>query len=156
MPEDATGIPVGDEHPGAFGYRRKMHTHEGVDLYCPEGTEVYPVEDGIVVGVLPFTGPHAGSSWWRDTYAVLVEGASGVVVYGEIIPDVQEGDLVNPAILLGKVTQVLTKDKGRPMTMLHLELHEAGTRDVYEWEAGGERPESLRDPTPFLQAIPPL
>jgi murein DD-endopeptidase MepM/ murein hydrolase activator NlpD len=150
MPVGTTGIPTGPDHPGAFGVKRKHHTHEGVDLYCPEGTAVRAVEKGRVVAVIPFTGPNAepASPWWHDTQAVLVEGASGVVVYGEIKAFVKVDDEILVGQLLGTVTPVLTKDKGRPMTMLHLELHVAGTRDAYEWL--DERPASLLDPTSYL------
>jgi murein DD-endopeptidase MepM/ murein hydrolase activator NlpD len=137
-------------HPGAYGTRRKYHTHEGVDLYCPAETPVSAVEEGVVVAVVPFTGPGATppSPWWQDTEAVLVEGASGVVVYGEVSPAVVVGEHVARGGLVGHVLQVLTKDKGRPMSMLHLELHEHGTRDTFEWV--DEKPGSLRDPTPYL------
>ncbi len=72
-------------HPGAFGVLRKHHTHEGVDLYATEGEAVYAVEKGVVIAVEDFTGPKAGSPWWLDTQSVLIEGAVGVVCYGELI-----------------------------------------------------------------------
>lgn len=147
-----TGVPVGPDHPGAFGYQRANHTHEGVDLYCPEGTPVAAVEDGIVVAIIPFTGPSAvpPSPWWHDTWALLVEGDTGVVVYGEITlaHGYWPGDHINAGETIGHVKQVLVKDKGRPMSMLHLELHKPGTKDAYEWL--DERPESLLDPTEHL------
>lgn len=153
-PEGTTGLPVGPDHPGAFGHVRRNHVHEGVDLYCPEGTPVHAVEDGVVVAVIDFTGTAAEppSPWWRDTQAVLVEGETGVVVYGEIAPgaDIRVGVRFDAGDAIGRVVQVLAKDKGRPMTMLHLELHRHGTRDAYEWTEGGGAPESLRDPTPHL------
>ena len=149
MIEGITGLPLGD-HPGAFGVKRKHHIHEGVDLYCPEGSVVQAVEEGVVVAVIPFTGTIASppSPWWHDTWAVLVEGPSGVVVYGEIASRVMVGDPIVPGWSMGYVKQVLKEDKGRPMSMLHLELHKPGTRDAYEWI--DKRPESLLDPTPFL------
>lgn len=149
MPEGVTGLPVGD-HPGAFGVQRKHHIHEGVDLYCHQGQPVQAVEEGVVVAVIPFTGEIANppSPWWRDTWAVLVEGPSGVVVYGEITPDVKVGDPIVPGWNIGYVKQVLKIDKGRPMAMLHLELHRPGTRDAKDWI--DERPATLLDPTPFL------
>jgi murein DD-endopeptidase MepM/ murein hydrolase activator NlpD len=154
LPEGVTGVPVGDQHPGAFGFRRANHVHEGVDLYCPEGTLVTAVEDGLVVAVIAFTGESAvpPSPWWHDTKAILVAGDSGVVLYGEIEPalDFWEGDSVAAGSVLGRVVPVLKKDKGRPMTMLHLELHRHGTRDAFEWSLDGDRPQSLLDPTPFL------
>lgn len=150
MPAGYTGIPLGDDHPGAFGYRRANHRHEGVDLYVPEGTEVVAVEPGVVVAVIPFTGQHAqpSSPWWHDTWAVLVEGPTGVVVYGEVTPAVQVDDLLEASQTIGHVKQVLVNDKGRPMSMLHLELHKPGTRDAFEWLDA--RPESLLDPTSEL------
>ncbi len=150
MAKGETALPLAP-HPGAFGMKRKHHFHEGIDLYCDEGTPVHAVEDGRVVAVIPFTGAKAGSDWWHDTDAVLVEGASGVVVYGEIVATVALEQKVNAGDILGHVTQVLKADKGRPMTMLHLELHAAGTRDAPEWPVDGKKPETLRDPTAFLQ-----
>lgn len=144
-----TWLPLAP-HPGAFGVRRAHHTHEGVDLYAPEGTAVSPVEPGVVVVIEPFTGASAGCPWWRDTWAVFVEGASGVVVYGEIIPnpELAIGQRVALGQILGRLTPVLRADKGRPMTMLHLELHTRGARAAPAWE--DERPGTLQDPTAYL------
>lgn len=148
-----TGLPLGD-HPGSFGFRRKHHTHEGVDLYAPEGTVVRAVQDGLVVKVDYFTGPKVGMPWWEETWAVMVEGESGVVVYGEIIPC---SDLIGPTPTrtevkagdpIGTVKRVLVVDKGRPTSMLHLELRKHGTTDWSGWYA--ERPENLLDPTAEL------
>jgi murein DD-endopeptidase MepM/ murein hydrolase activator NlpD len=144
-----TALPLAP-HPGAFGVQRKHHFHEGVDLYCPEGTPVHAVEDGQVVAVLPFTGAKAGMDWWEDTDAVLVEGATGVVVYGEISPAVQSGAHVKAGEILGHVKRVLKVDKGRPMSMLHLELHAHGARVAPEWPVNGEKPGTLLDPTLYL------
>ena len=147
--DDETGIPLA-LHPGAFGVRRKHHTHEGVDLYCPEGTAVRAVEDGLVVALEKFTGEHATppSPWWNDTEGLLIEGMSGVVVYGEITSIREPGDLVKAGDLLGYVIEVLKEDKGRPTSMLHLELHRTGTRATVEWT--GEHPASLLNPSTHL------
>jgi murein DD-endopeptidase MepM/ murein hydrolase activator NlpD len=125
-----------------------------VDLYAPEGTAVLAVESGTVVVIEPFTGPAAGSAWWQDTQAVFVEGASGVVVYGELRPaqGLALGDLVQAGQVIGHLTPVLRQDKGRPGCMLHLELHVAGTRDAPGWDHGRDRPATLCDPTPRLLA----
>jgi hypothetical protein len=155
MPFGTTGIPVGDAHPGAFGFRRRNHVHEGVDLYVPEGTPVGAVEDGQVVSVVPFTGAIAvpPSPFWRDTWAVLVEGRSGTVVYGEVdrVP-VKAGDEIAAGTVLGYVREVLVKDKvpPRPKSMLHLELHRGRVDDAWEWPVDGPRPATLLDPTDLL------
>lgn len=153
-PKDKVWLPTG-VHPGAFGVRRRHHTHEGVDLYVPEGTAVTAVEDGRVVAIEWFTGPTAGSPWWLDTQAVLVEGASGVVLYGEIVPTVRADDVIRAGEAVGWVRRVLRHDKGRPVSMLHLELHEPGTRRSWEWGVGEPQPSSLRDPTNFLRNATP-
>lgn len=149
---DETVLPLGP-HPGSFGAERKFEVHTGVDLYCPEGTEVRAVEDGVEVGVEWFTGPDANPPcpWWLPTRAVLVEGASGVVLYGEVETHLVEGIRLLRGWLVGTVKRVLRHDKGLPTSMLHLELHDPGTtKSSHPWELGGEMPSTLRDPTPFL------
>lgn len=142
-----TGLPL-PPHPGAFGVQRKYHTHEGVDLYVPQATPVMAVEDGIVAQVDVFTGPTLGQPWWNTTRAVWVDGASGTVVYGEIAPHVKPGQEIRRGEIVGVVARVLIKDKGRPMSMLHLELHELGSRQAPEWTV--DRPAVLQDPTNYL------
>lgn len=149
MPCGHTGLPVGN-HCGAFGVQRKHHVHEGVDLYCPEYSKVFAVEAGEVVAVLPFTGPAANLPWWEDTQVVLVEGESGVVAYGEIISCVEVGKILTPGDRIGSVKRVLRNFKGRPMSMLHLELHTPGTRFCPAWDFVDQRPVTLLDPTPHL------
>jgi murein DD-endopeptidase MepM/ murein hydrolase activator NlpD len=138
--------------PGAFGAHRKHDTHTGIDLYADPGAEVLAVEDGRVVAIEDFTGPAAGSPWWNDTRAVLVEGASGVVLYGEIDPCVKVGERVTRGDVLGHVRTVLRHDKGLPMTMLHFELYVYGTCASVWWKHEESRPFSLLDPTDALVA----
>lgn len=144
-------IPIGD-HPGAFGVLRKHHIHEGVDLYAHPGDPVFTMETGTVTLIEPFTGEQVGSPWWRNTWAVHVEGLSGVLVYGEIIPNphIFEGETVLRGSVLGHVTPVLLTDKGRPTTMLHLELHAHSSRGTFSWDLGQPQAEALLDPTPLL------
>ncbi len=162
-PQDMRTVLPLNPHPGAFGFVRNKHIHEGVDLYVPQGTPVSTVEAGEIVAVLPFTGEHVAkigkpaSPWWLETFALLVEGESGVVVYGEIgFPALKVGTKVPAGEYVGNVTRVLRTDKGRPTTMLHLELHRHGTRMWADWvKSRGEdifefRPTTLRDPTPHL------
>ena len=146
-----TALPL-PPHQGAFGVQRKHHIHEGVDLYCAQGTAVHAVEDGVIVNILPFTGEKAGSPWWHNTDALMIEGKTGVIVYGEIKPNphLSLGQSITAGDVLGHVIPVLKQDKGRPHSMLHLELHCHGTRDVYEWSSPESPPPSLKDPTAWL------
>lgn len=54
------------------------------------------VTGGPVVAIVDFTGQSAGSPWWNETKAVLVESKSGVICYAEIEPTVKVGDIVRP------------------------------------------------------------
>lgn len=142
-------IPVAT-HPGAFGVGRKHDFHTGVDLYCPHDTEVFAVEGGKVVGKEKFTGPQAESPWWNETEAVLVEGRSGVVLYGEVYSHVEVGQEISVGSRIGFTRTVLKKDKGRPMCMLHVELYKHGTAESVWWKLDQNKPENLLDPTSKL------
>lgn len=151
-------IPQRD-HPGAFGAVRKFDIHTGVDLYCKEGTSVFAVEDGEIVAIEEFTGPNAESPWWNQTWAILIRGDSGVVVYGEVEnPSLSVGDIVKMGDFLSCTKQVLKKDKGKPMCMLHLELCTSETTETVWWRKKGEKanwwketkPPCLLDPTEHL------
>ena len=144
-------IPIG-QHVGAFGVQRTKHTHNGVDLYCPLFEPVYAVEDGTIVNVRQWTGEGAGSPWWNDTWAILVEGESGVVTYGEIflIDPIITNNKIKRGDLVGTVKTVLKNDKNRPMTMLHLQMYKHGHLCAGGWKTNDPQPETLIDPTPFL------
>lgn len=149
-------IPIG-QHPGSFGVERHQHVHTGVDLYAPYGCPVRAMEAGKIIAIDWFTGPSIKMPWWNDTRAVYVEGASGVFNYGEIqeAPNLKVGMTVEQGQILGHVLIVLKKFKGRPMSMLHIELYDHGYTDTWgEWKMGDPKPEHLHDPTPHLLCIP--
>lgn len=149
-----TGIPL-REHPGAFGVVRRNHVHEGVDLYAPDGTPVYAMEDGVVAHRGWFTGQAAGSPWWHDTECLLVQGASGGLNYGELAVDaaLQPGSQVRQGQRIGHIRTVLPKDKGRPRAMLHLERYmDTCQAPIKEWALNTDRPVELCDPTSLLLA----
>lgn len=131
---------------GRFGAVRKYDVHTGVDVYCDSGTEVFAIESGLVVSVCDFTGIYAGSPWWNDTKAVMVEGKSGVILYGEIEPLVTEGTYIAEGELVGKVLRVLKKNKNKPVSMLHLECYSHGTREPVWWDLNTPQPPSLFNP----------
>lgn len=144
-------VPVGDD-PAAFGVKRKNHFHEGVDLHVIGKESVFAVEDGIIRHIDWFTGPDAGSPWWLPTKAMMVEGAAGLVVYGEIEPfaELQVGDRIKQGSCLGWVMRVLVNDKGAPTEMLHIELRKPGHTERFDWTLDKEKPDWLLDPTPYL------
>jgi murein DD-endopeptidase MepM/ murein hydrolase activator NlpD len=151
LPFDFGDIPLSGQN--AFGGERKYDIHTGVDLFCDSGQEIRSIEDGIVVNVLLFTGGKE-SPWWNDTYAVMVEGKSGVILYGELETYLSIGKQVKKGDLIGKILTVLKHDKGKPMTMLHLELYEHGYRDAVWWHLNEKCPDGLVNPTNLLSLLP--
>ena len=144
-------IPTG-YHVGAFGVRRRHDVHKGIDLYASVGEPVFTVESGTIVDICPFTGEIAGFPWWNNTWAIYVQGESGIVVYGEIEPliELKIGDIVKSKQYIGNVLCVLSRDSGRPTSMLHLELHEINYIHTEQWEIGKSRPDGVLDPTKYL------
>ncbi len=148
-------IPTGIEL-GAFGVTRKHDMHTGVDLYCEQGDEVICMEDGIIVNIAYFTGPSVNMPWWNDTQAVAIKGASDIINYGEIIPleSLKVGQQVKEGDLIGHVTPVLKKDKGKvpSINMLHVERYkEYNGGELWAlWEVGTPQPDNLVDPTGML------
>jgi murein DD-endopeptidase MepM/ murein hydrolase activator NlpD len=140
------------EGPASFGAVRKHDIHTGVDLYCDNETLVFAIEDGIVVNIENFTGASAGSPWWNETNSILIEGESGVILYGELKPLRAIGETIKKGELIGFVVPVLKKDKGvNPTTMLHMELYKHGTTESVWWKLGEEKPDNLLNITPILQ-----
>lgn len=117
-------IPVCLHH-GAFEVKRKVDEHTGCDLFCPDKSIVYAVEDGQIIKIRPFTGKEVGCEWWEETKAIDIEGYTGTICYGEIEPlnILKEGDYVKAGDKIGTVKTVLKKYKGKPMSMLHFAMH---------------------------------
>lgn len=138
---------------GSFAAVRKHDIHTGVDLYADVGTRVTAIEKGTIVSIVPFTGIMAESPWWLDTKAIMVEGDSGVILYGEIAPseELKVGDFVFEGDFLGTVMRILKKNKGKPVAMLHVECYTPGTKEPVWWKLDDPKPENLIDPTPMLE-----
>jgi phosphopantothenoylcysteine decarboxylase/phosphopantothenate--cysteine ligase len=139
-------------HVGSLGVRRRHDHHKGVDLYAPDGAIVKAVEDGEILEICAFTGPSAGYPWWNDTQAIYARGNSGIVVYGEIevFKDLEVGNIIKAGDSIGLVRTVIKHDKGRPMSMLHLALHDKDTLHNGDWLIGESKPKGLLDPTQYL------
>jgi phosphopantothenoylcysteine decarboxylase len=156
-PSHCSGIPT--NHPGGFGFARKLSRHTGVDLYTWHGEPVSAMEGGTIVNIEPFTGPSDGSPWWNNTNAVLIEGRSGVICYGEIAPRAgrKSGQKVKRGDMIGQVLQVVKDGKERPdivghsKAMLHVELYKHGRHDAStSWKLDAPQHDYMLDPTPLL------
>jgi len=151
-----SGVPVGN-HPGAFSTQRKHEKHTGIDLYTTHGATVTAVESGTVVGIERFTGEWNNSPWWNNTNCILVEGATGVVCYGEVSQSswIKVGSKVTKGQYIANVEQVLKDGKlrtdipGHSTAMLHMELYPHGATKP----SNGFEEKLLQDPTPFLLEV---
>lgn len=144
-------LPV--PHYARFGAVRTHDIHTGIDLHCDPGTKVSAMEAGTVVAVVDFTGPEAGSPWWHSTKAVMVEGDSGVLLYGELRTSLNVGDYLFAGDYIGDIKTVLKIDKGKPLAMLHLELYTPGTKEPVWWTLNSPQPDDLLDPTFLLDML---
>lgn len=148
-------IPIG-QHPGSFGFVRSHDIHTGVDLYAPVGCPVHAMQGGKVISIEWFTGETINMPWWENTRAVYIESETGVFNYGEIFerPNLKIGDKVQGGDFIGYVVPVLKHFKGRPQSMLHIELYDHGYTDTWDaWKVGESQPEHLKDPTKYLLKI---
>lgn len=149
--------------PGSFGFQRKYEIHNGVDIYCQDGSKVFAVEDGEVVAIKQFTGKNLKMDWWLDTWAICIKGKSGVVCYGEMNQDFNfnVGDKVKQGDVIGTIKAVLPKEKIRKdirnhnNAMLHIQLFKDYENDeqLLNWYPNKERNKMLLDPTPYLMLI---
>ncbi len=141
-------------HPGAFGAFRRHDRHTGVDLYVPDGTPVYSLEDCRVVDVSYFTGPNANPpcDWWEETWSVTVQNnhSNNYLLYGEIAPSVFKDHFVKAGGLIGYIKRVLKRDKGKPPSMLHIEMYSRIQEEHPYWKLGDGCPAGLLDPTDYL------
>lgn len=130
----------------------------GIDLFAPMDQPVHAVEDGIIRSICLSTGASVGSPWREETSAVLIEGKTGLITYGGILPtesiSVSEGRKVRKGQLLGHVFPVSSDDKDNGVSMLHLEVHknsEAPLKAPVNWPRDTPDPAGfLHDPTEHL------
>ena len=147
-------VPLFPDEPGQFGAVRKHDVHTGVDLYCEKGGYVQSMEAGVVIDIVPFTGEVASppTPFWNNTWAVVIQGEHGILLYGEIVPlpEIMVGMQVQEGQEIGCVMPVLKSFKGRPMCMLHMEAYSTYSTPV-EW-LPGPMPAGLKDVTPILES----
>lgn len=141
--------PPKPSDPGAFGAIRKYDIHTGIDLYCNDGAKVNALYDGIIVNIEKFTGEHANTPWWNNTWSILVKDTVGTILYGELIPNqnLYIGAEVKHGDVIGVVKQVLKVDKKvTPLSMLHMELYTPNTKHSTWWHLNTPKPSNLLNP----------
>lgn len=160
--------------PGSFWEDRTDRFHCGIDLYSPEGSEVFAMEEGVVEAVGIATTPKK-IPYWNKTYYIIIRNNSGMFCkYSELgIALPREGDKVQEGQSIGKVGLVLNsqkinetsppyiqKLKDKNPSMLHLELYSKDPIVSHKDYLGGnwfgpKKPDNLINPTEYLKSIQP-
>jgi len=173
VPESESHDSNGTRSSGAFWENRGDRRHCGVDIYAPKGSRVLAVDDGEVLEVGIFTSS-LRVPYWNTTYYVLFRHTTAPIgKYAELgKPCVAKGDRVRAGDVIGLVGSVLNPkrvSKNDPEyiqalirenhhSMLHFECYRhVPTAPLSSYLGGNvfshEMPDSLVDPTPFLNAI---
>ena len=150
LPAVCWSLPIGKYHPAGFGYSKNHNVHTGIDLYVPESSSVHSVEAGTVIDIFNFTGPKTLYPQLLPTEAIVIHGATGLVLYGElqVLKDIQFGQLIGAGT---KIANIICAVPDQPM--LHLELHKPGSKIPSVWKQGQPQPKSLLDPTSYLLSL---
>ncbi len=158
--------------PGSFWEDRGDRFHCGIDILAPEGSEVLAMENGYVIDKGIFTSPEM-SSYLLKTYYVIIKTDNKIMIkYAELKEVfVSTGDYVDVGQVIGTVGVALSPDKityqdpyylqemahKGHVSMLHLELFRAPVTTVQPYSVGNflgdRRPESLIDPTLYLNGL---
>ena len=161
-------IPKNGE-PGSFWENRQDRFHCGIDIYAPKYSKVLSIKDGEVIDIGIFTSP-VNLHYWNTTLYVIIKLKEGVYcLYAEQEDvEVNKGDLVKAGKIIGRVGQVLNKNKigedcpvyiqklaeKEHSSMLHFELYKTLPVDSEKYLGGNwfekDKPKWLLDPTEFL------
>jgi hypothetical protein len=144
------------KHCGGFGFQRMHHKHEGIDLYCPNNSPVYACDSGTILNVQWLTGIECNSTWWNDTQYITIQhdNDSLITLYGELtpLPNIKAGTRVKKGEKIAHIKQVLKKDKGRPMAMLHFEQYQnSATKIPFSWNNNIGSVIGLENPFHYLK-----
>jgi len=151
LPECIWPLPLGKYQTGGFGARRQYNVHSGVDLLCANNQPLASVEDGTVVGIQDFSKKKE-KAWLNNTRVIFIEGATGVVVYCNVIEknDLKIGQQVKAGEVIGKVIKINRYKRKEDICMLHIELYTHGNYRRAIWSYNHKKPQQLLDPTNFL------
>jgi hypothetical protein len=162
LPNCDWSLPLGKQQPGGFGTKQKFNFHTGVDLLCKHLQPLAAVEAGTIVSLQDFSKnknkqqqEQNNNPRYNNTRVILIEGKTGVVAYCNVkeSENIKVGMKVNAGDIIGNVVRVNKNKRENDICMLHLELHEHGTRKRVTWSFVFPKPVQLLDPTEHLVSI---
>jgi len=129
----------------SFGAVKKENIHTGIKLHCADRF-IYTIESGKIINILPYFK----TSGNNKLYSVMIEGESGVFLYGGIRPSryLKIGNYVDRQHYIG---EALLHHNSK--LMLHLELYKYGTVEPVQWLTTENKPSNLLDPTNIIRYL---
>jgi len=128
-----------NQESGQFLEDRNDRIHCGIDLYAPQKTPVFAVDNGCIRKIALFTSPDQ-NEYWNTTYEIILETEANYFFrYAELASvSVKKNDRVLAGDRIGLVGQVLNPDKIRKnhptyiqqlagkdkLSMLHFEMYD--------------------------------
>jgi murein DD-endopeptidase MepM/ murein hydrolase activator NlpD len=154
---------------GRFLEDRGDRVHCGIDLYAPEKTPVFAVDDGIIRSIDIFSSPQQ-VPYWNTTYEIILEAKSSYFFrFAELCEVLVEKDQkVSVGDKIGLVGQVLNPSKitnehpvyiqdlskRNRLSMLHFEIYDSYPEKSEKYLGGNwfakETPIGLCNPNDFL------
>lgn len=158
-----------NQESGQFLEDRKDRIHCGIDLYAPQDTPVFAVDNGHIKKTSVFTSPDQ-NEYWNTTYEIILEtDAKYFFRYAELNSvSVKKNDRVIAGDPIGLVGQVLNPDKIRKnhptyiqrlvgkdkLSMLHFEMYDSYPEESDKYLGGNwfgkGKPDGLCDPGSLL------
>lgn len=156
---------------GAFWEDRGDRFNAGVDIYAPDNSEVYAVEQGIVIDIDVFTS--SDISYLSNTKYVIIKSPEKInYKYCEVSDiKVKIGDKIEPGQHIANIKSIINQnniDDETPFFIkelvyeelfakLHLEMYKAPFTEIRPYELGnylGEtKPSSIIDPNVYFMGI---
>lgn len=151
LPNSSVRVPLGAGHVNGFGGKRRNGFNTGIDLLCDAYQPVASVEAGTIVAIVNFSKKGKTKPWINTSRALLIEGDSGVVCYGNVKPNskLKVGSFVSKGQVVGKVIPIYKNKKNR-VCKLKLEWYTHGTRRRSSWNFNKDIPGNLLNPTHML------
>lgn len=156
---------------GSFWEDRGDRFNAGVDIYAPENSPIYAIEEGVVIDIDVFS--RNSSPYLNETKYLIIKSPEKVnYKYCEIDDIVIEiGDKVKPGDLIASVKRLINPDHidnetpffikeliyDNLLSKLHLEMYKAPFTEIRPYELGNflgdEKPNSIIDPNIYFMGL---
>jgi len=151
--------------PGSFWQDRGDRYHCGIDIYVPFGTNVFSIDNGIVIEIGVFTSPKKVPYWNVTKYIIIKNQDNFYCKYAELdevfvsideqVKAGQKIGVVGNVLNLKKINKnspkyIMNLKKNINQSMLHFELYDSRPLENCKYLGGNwhgkTKPKNLMDP----------